>query len=76
MHDSNKQKWILAILADRLSFVMKEECEIFFSYFLTLNDLKKKVFPFTHLKNKKDALEFYKNFNTNPNGGKWCCHII
>lgn len=69
MQDPNKQKWTLAILADRLSYVMKEECEVFFSYFLTTDELKSSYFPFVHLKNKTDALKFYKEFNTNPSGG-------
>lgn len=69
MSDENKQKWVLAILADRLSYVMKEECEMYFSFFLTQSELKNNYFKWHHLKNKKDALDFYKNFKTNPNGG-------
>lgn len=64
-----KQNWVLAILADRLSYCMKEECEIFFSYFLTKNDVGSH-FKFTHIYNEITAVDFFKTFNTHPTGGK------
>ncbi len=69
MHEQRKQDWVLAILADRLSYCMKEECEIFFSYFLTVNDLLKGNFKFTHIHNRETALNFFKYINTSPSGG-------
>jgi hypothetical protein len=67
MCEEKKQEWVLAILADRLKYCMKEECEIFFSFFLTLGGLNH--FKWTHIYNKETALNFWKNFNVNPSGG-------
>lgn len=69
MRDDRKQEWVLSILADRLSYCMKEECEIFFSFFLTLHDLEKGNFQFTHIYNEETAVQFFKTFNTMPSGG-------
>ena len=30
-----KQQWVFALIIDRLKYVVKEECELYFSYFLT-----------------------------------------
>lgn len=68
MNSHYKQNWVLAILADRLAYCMREECEIFFSYFLTSYELGKD-FKFVHIYNKKTAEDFFKNFNVSPNGG-------
>lgn len=69
MNQTNKQNWILAILADRLKYCIKEECEIFFSYFLTLENLRSGKFKWHHIYNEKTALAFWKDFNINPTGG-------
>ena len=45
--------------------VIKEECEIFFSYFL--QDVSE--FRFHHVFNRESALKFWKSFSTRPNGG-------
>lgn len=63
MHD--KQKWVLAIMIDRLKYAIKEEAEIFFSFFVhRVEDLH-----FTHIYNRETALEFWSKFSTRPNGG-------
>lgn len=31
----DKQQWVFALIVDRLRYVVKEECELYFSYFLT-----------------------------------------
>jgi hypothetical protein len=64
MSSHEKQSWMLALLADRLNYCMKEECEIFFSFFL--NSL---VGKFHHIYNKETAENFFKTFNTYPSGG-------
>ncbi len=69
MNEEYKQEWVLSILADRLSYCMKEECEIFFSFFLTLKDLQRNHFKFIHLKNKDQALNFFKTISIEPSGG-------
>lgn len=66
MNETYKQDWVLAIIADRLYYAMKEECEIFFSYFL------ENLYPkrsFTHIYNEETALKFFKDFQTRPDGG-------
>lgn len=65
MHDTTKQKWVLAIMIDRLRYVIKEEAEIFFSYFVS----NTKDLDFFHLYDKKSAIEFWQQFSTEPNGG-------
>lgn len=67
MHSREKQDWVLSIMADRLRYCVKEECEVFFSFFLTRNDVKK--FKFTHIYDKETALKFFKELNTAPSGG-------
>jgi len=64
-----KQDWVLSILADRLRYCVKEECEIFFSFFLTARDVKNKNFKFTHIYNRETALKFFKELSTAPSGG-------
>lgn len=65
MDGSDKQIWVNAILIDRLKYVMKEEAEVYFSYFVhstsTLN--------FHHLKNREDVMTFWTWFSNDPNGG-------
>jgi len=69
MSSYQKQDWVKAVLADRLMYAIKEECEIFFSFFLTEYELDHKTFKFTHIYNEKTALDFWKNFNDQPSGG-------
>jgi hypothetical protein len=64
MNSHFKQDWVLTILADRLYYAMKEECEIFFSFFV-----EKLIGKFHHIYNEKTALEFFKSISTSPNGG-------
>lgn len=65
MSSPEKQEWVLAILMDRLKYAMKEEAEVFFSYFVHSPN----ALHFTHIKDKKSALNFWKSFSTMPNGG-------
>ncbi len=69
MRSGNKQNWVLSILADRLAYCMDEECEIFFSYFLTKRELEDGYFKWTHIYNRETALNFFKSFSIGPNGG-------
>ena len=65
MHQDEKQIWVLAIMMDRLKYAMLEEAEIFFSYFVHRTEELK----FTHIYDRKTALEFWSKFSTRPNGG-------
>jgi hypothetical protein len=65
MDDPEKQIWVNAILIDRLRYVMKEEAEVFFSYFVYRSEHLK----FHHLKNREDVMDFWKWFSNSPNGG-------
>jgi len=65
MSTRDKQKWVVAILIDRLRYAMKEEAEVFFSYFVD----SPSYMHFTHIYDKKTALEFWQKFSTSPNGG-------
>lgn len=69
MHEDYKQDWVLGILADRLKYCMKGECEIFFSFFLTKNDLINRNFEFIHIKDEKGALDFFQRLDIEPSGG-------
>lgn len=62
---TEKQQWVIAIMMDRLRMVIKEECEIFFSYFLQYVG----EFSFHHVYDRESALKFWKSFSTRPNGG-------
>lgn len=68
MWDDVKQKWVLAIMIDRLRYVLKEEAEIFFSYFVSRTE----QLEFHHLHDRKSAIEFWQQFSTQPNGGDTC----
>jgi hypothetical protein len=65
MDECEKQIWVNAILIDRLRYVMNEEAEVFFSYFV--HDPKK--LNFHHLKNRQDVMNFWTWFSNDPNGG-------
>ena len=65
MDEDAKQIWVNAILVDRLRYVMREEAEVFFSYFVC--DPSK--LKFHHLKNRDDVMNFWTWFSNHPNGG-------
>lgn len=65
MSSKYKQEWVLAVLVDRLKYAMKEEAEVFFSYFCSNPNAMK----FTHIYDRKTALAFWQQFSTLPNGG-------
>ena len=65
MDEETKQIWVNAVLIDRLKYVMKEEAEVFFSYFVENPDQLK----FHHLKNRDDVMKFWTWFSNDPNGG-------
>jgi hypothetical protein len=65
MDEDDKQIWVNAILIDRLKYVMKEEAEVFFSYFV----YSSKHLKFHHLKNRQDVIDFWGWFSNSPNGG-------
>jgi len=65
MDEPEKQTWVNAILIDRLRYVMKEEAEVYFSYFV--HDPKKMLFH--HLKDRNDVMNFWTWFSNDPNGG-------
>lgn len=65
MSRPSKQDWVVALLMDRLRFAMKDECELYFSYFVD----KTSDLHFHHIYNKKTALDFWSTFSTRPNGG-------
>lgn len=66
MNEPSKQEWVVAIMLDRLRYAMKEEAEIFFSYFLhSPAELK-----FTHIYNRDTAIAFWSSFSTRPSGGE------
>jgi hypothetical protein len=65
MDSCDKQTWVNAILIDRLRYVMKEEAEVYFSYFVH----NPKNMQFHHLKNREDVMDFWTWFSNDPNGG-------
>lgn len=65
MEEREKQEWVLAVLLDRLRYVIKEEAEIFFSYFV----YSKGSLKFQHIKDRESAIQFWQTFSTNPDGG-------
>jgi hypothetical protein len=65
MDEDEKQIWVNAILIDRLRYVMREEAEVFFSYFVDST----KQLKFHHLKDKEDVTKFWTWFSNRPNGG-------
>lgn len=75
MCEKEKQEWVFAILIDRLKYCVLEECEIYFSYFLTVDNYPGNRrgdtrFSFFHIYNKETAIEFLtKRVSQQPNGG-------
>jgi hypothetical protein len=64
MCDEFKQEWVVSIIMDRLKYVYKEECEIFFTLYL-----KCLVGSIQYINNKESALNFIRGFSTRPSGG-------
>ena len=69
MSDTFKIQWVYAMLANRLQHSLISECEIFFSYFLTVSDIGN-PYQFTHIYDEKTTMDFWKSFNFRPTGGK------
>lgn len=65
MGEDEKQLWVLAVMIDRIKYAIKEEAEIFFSFFVDRPELLR----FTHIHNRKSAMDFWISFSTHPNGG-------
>ena len=65
MNDTTKQEWVIALLTDRLRYVLKEEAEVFFSYFVSDID----ELSFTHLHDRDSVMKFWQKFSTSPTGG-------
>jgi hypothetical protein len=65
MCDNSKQIWVAAILIDRMKYAIKEEAEIFFSYF----NYEENHMRFTHIYNRETAMKFWATFSSSPNGG-------
>jgi uncharacterized protein with von Willebrand factor type A (vWA) domain len=65
MRQEDKQSWVTALLVDRLRYAIKEEAELFFSYFVC----DPEQLNFTHIHDRKTALEFWQTFSHFPNGG-------
>ena len=64
MNETEKQVWVNALLIDRCRYVIRGEAELYFSFFVNNpNHLE-----FTHLKNAKDVIEFWKTFSNYPSG--------
>lgn len=68
MSERFKVDWVNAIVADRLQYAMKEECDIFFSYFLTGSEVSR--YKWTHIYNHETAMKFWKEYSFRPCGGK------
>lgn len=66
MNETSKQEWVVAIMLDRLRYVIKGEAELFFSYFLHNPESMK----FTHVYDRETAIDFWSTFSTRPSGGE------
>lgn len=62
---NEKQEWVAAIILDRIKYVLKGECELFFSYF----EYRPDTLKFTHVHDMKSAQHFWANFSFKPSGG-------
>lgn len=67
MNETFKKDWVTAILANRLQYAMKKECEVFVSLFETRNTVKS--YKWYHIYDEESALKFWDTFNYNPHGG-------
>lgn len=61
-----KQEWVMALMIDRLKYVIQGEAEIFFSFFVC----DPKCLRFSYLHDTVSAMAFWKTFSTHPNGGE------
>jgi hypothetical protein len=66
MGSTIKQEWVMALMIDRLKYVIKGEAELFFSYFVC----SPSGLRFSHIHDSASAMAFWKTFRTNPNGGE------
>ena len=64
MQNKDKQEWVLALVMDRMKYVIKGEAEIFFSFFTYVTS----TLHFTHIHNAATAFDFWKRFQTAPDG--------
>lgn len=65
MREDSKQQWVNAILIDRLRYCIKEEAEVFVSFFVS----ETKQLNFTHIYDRKTAIAFWSTFSNSPSGG-------
>ncbi len=65
MCTDEKQEWVVAVMVDRLRHAMKEEADVFFSFFV--HDTER--LQFTHLKDRESVMNFWTTFSTKPSGG-------
>jgi hypothetical protein len=64
MDEEEKQVWVNAILIDRFRYVIRGEAELYFSHFVS----NPSGLKFTHIKNARDVIEFWKTFSNRPSG--------
>lgn len=67
MSTPEKMNWVNAVVANRLQYAMKKECELFISYFVTVSSMSH--YKFSHIYDRESALAFWKTFNYSPPGG-------
>lgn len=66
MDSKEKQLWVIAVLIDRLKYVMKGQAEVYFGFF----NHRHGQFPYYHLHDRESVMNFWKNgFTTKPRGG-------
>lgn len=66
MNSHQKQIWVLALLLDRMKYIMRGEAELFVSYFLDHGS----GLRFKHLTDEKSCIDFMKNnYIPEPYGG-------
>jgi Mg-chelatase subunit ChlD len=63
MNNKEKQEWVLALLMDRLRYVLKGEGELFFSYFTFVTS----SLEFIHIHDRQSVFDFWKTYRTSPN---------
>jgi len=64
MDEEEKQVWVNALLIDRFRYVIRGEAELYFSHFVS----NPSGLKFTHIKNARDVIEFWKTFSNRPSG--------
>jgi hypothetical protein len=66
MQQTDKQKWVTSIMAERFRHVIKGDAEIYFSYFVH----RPYELKFIHIKDEKDVEKFWRYwYNSEPCGG-------